>query len=119
MDVRMIGKNGEDRACKYLVKHGYEIIDRNYRTRFGEIDIIVQNGEYIVFAEVKTRSVGAPARPAEQVDGIKQGKIIRTAQLYLASNPSELQPRFDVIEIIMKDQKVMEVNHIIDAFGVV
>ena len=96
------GKQGEDAACRYLKKAGCRILDRNVRCRFGEIDIIAQDGEYLCFVEVKTRSANAIARPLEFVDARKQQRIRTTAQWYLQSHPGDRQPRFDVVEIIIE-----------------
>ena len=116
MNIGLIGKNGEDKACRFLKRKGYKIIERNYMSRFGEIDIIAQNKEYLVFVEVKTRGENSIASPREFVDSFKQERIIKTAQIYLSENPTELQPRFDVAEISVSDGKIKEIVHIEDAF---
>lgn len=111
------GALGEVIASRYLRENGYNIVSANYRTRFGEIDLIAGNGEYLVFIEVKTRHVGSKLRPCEAVDSVKQAKLIRTAALYLASHPTDLQPRFDVIEVWLKNgTQTKKVNHIKNAF---
>ena len=108
---------GEVCAARMLREKGYTIYTANYRCRFGEIDIIAANDKYITFTEVKTRSPGAISTAREAVDRRKQEKIIKTAQLYLQSNPVELQPRFDVVEVyIDKEQRVEKINHIENAF---
>lgn len=91
-----IGKAGENFAARYLRKNGYQILERNYRSRFGEIDMIAGKGEYIVFVEVKTRRPGAMVSPLESVTPSKQDKIRKTARFYLAAHHNDLQPRFDV-----------------------
>lgn len=115
---QVIGKLGEDAASEYLSKENYNIITRNFCTRYGEIDIIANNDKYIIFAEVKTRNQFAVSRPSEWVDIKKQKKIIMTASLYLQKNQTELQPRFDVIEIILSKEnlKIISINHIENAF---
>ncbi len=113
------GKIGEVFAARYLVQKGYKIIGANYRTRFGEIDIIAENSEYIIFVEVKTRSVDSIANPRESVDARKQAKIIKATEQYLASYSPTLQPRFDVIEVITQigePPKLKEIHHIENAF---
>ena len=110
------GEAGEAAARRYLEKKGYCVVSTNYRSRFGEIDIIATTPQYIVFVEVKTRSAGAIARPMEFVDGPKRRRIQKTAMLYLASYPTALQPRFDVIEV-MVDGKRSKINHLENAFG--
>ena len=112
------GKFGELYAAEMLKTGGYAIIAANYRSRYGEIDIIAKNGQYIVFVEVKTRSESAIARPAAWVDSRKQQKLIKTALMYLSENQTELQPRFDVIEIVTERgrHEVRSYNHIKNAF---
>lgn len=105
---------GENYAARLLEKKGYSIEKRNYHSRYGEIDIIAKNDEYIVFAEVKTRSKGSIAQPREWVDSIKQEKIIKTAAAFLQELLIDLQPRFDVIEVFI-DEKI-KIAHIENAF---
>ena len=93
------GFAGEDLAAKYLKDKGFIITERNYHSRVGEIDIIAENEQYILFVEVKTRVEGAIVSPAEAVDYRKQQKIIMTANTYLSRSFCELQPRFDVAQI--------------------
>lgn len=112
------GKIGEDCASEILLKKGYEIIERNYHSRFGEIDIIAQNSNYIIFVEVKTRDENYSVSPLEAVTVSKQKKLYKTALLYLQSHTSLLQPRFDVIGITTKDSNytIKSVEHIENAF---
>ena len=115
------GALGECYAAEYLLKKGYKIAARNFRSRFGEIDIIAENPDIVAFVEVKTRERHYISRPAEAVTLQKQQKIIKTAQFYLLQNDKGLQPRFDVIEIVTvskNDFHVLEIEHIEDAFGV-
>ncbi len=95
----MKGAWGEDAACRYLEGLGYRIVERNFRTRFGEIDIIAERGAYIVFAEVKSRKNARFAEAREFVTEAKQRKILTTAELWLSEHRTKLQPRFDVIEV--------------------
>ena len=100
-----MGKNnlsgawGEALAAKYLTKKRYKIIATNFRSRFGEIDLIVSNRNYLVFVEVKLRKSDQFAPAREFVDYRKQDRIRTTAAIFLSEFPTELQPRFDVIEI--------------------
>lgn len=112
------GKDGENIAAEYLKNKGYTIIDRNYYSRYGEIDIIAQHEKYIVFVEVKTRCENAMVTAFEAVDKIKQKKIIKTAMIYLEENKVDLQPRFDVIEVLTRRSSkiVKAVNQIENAF---
>lgn len=104
-----IGNNGEQRACDYI--KSYEIIVRNYRSRYGEIDIIAKDGDFLVFIEVKTRKTKKYGQASEFVNFAKQQKIIKTASQFLMQNTLDLQPRFDVIEVYNN-----EINHIKNAF---
>lgn len=119
MSKSKIGTMGEIEAVRHLRDNGYRIVTVNYRTRFGEIDIICTKGNYIIFAEVKTRSEDSIAEPREFVDHNKQSKIINTAMIYISSRRLTLQPRFDVIEVFYskKDDKIININHIKNAFG--
>lgn len=94
-----LGIWGEDLACDFLLAKGFSLVCRNYHSRYGEIDLIVRDEDYLVFVEVKLRRSASFAAAAEYVDARKQAKLRTTAELYLMDNPTELQPRFDVIEI--------------------
>lgn len=106
-------------AADYLRRKHYKIIATNYRCRVGEIDIIAANREYLAFVEVKLRKNADFAEAREFVTYSKQNRIRSTAALYLAWNPTELQPRFDVIEIYAPrgmETKKPVINHLEDAF---
>ena len=113
------GMLGELFAKEQLVREGYQIIAQNYFTRYGEIDLIVQKGETLVFVEVKTRSKSGWDRPADAVNKRKQQKICLAAQQYLQENPSDCWIRFDVFEVITRSVEgfvVEEHCHIKEAF---
>lgn len=115
----IVGAWGEALAAKYLQKKRYKIVTTGYRCRFGEIDLIVQNRQYLVFVEVKLRKSPNFARACEYVDFYKQNRLRTTASLYLAQNPTDLQPRFDIIEIYAPDGMATvrpEIYHMEDAF---
>lgn len=116
--AQIIGKHGEDIAYDYLTKKGLNVILRNFHSRYGEIDIIARDSQYIIFAEVKTRNEFAVSVPSEWVDKRKQKKLMMTAALYLQNNPTDLQPRFDVIEVVLAkgSQEFVSINHIENAF---
>ena len=128
MDRKNIGNYFENICKNYLEKNGYNIIDMNYHSRYGEIDVIARKDKDLVFVEVKARKMGSLVKPVEAVDKKKMVKIIKTAYHFLSNNQSlesfEFQPRFDVFEIYFtydtegRDQKVREkvVNHIENAF---
>ena len=120
MDSREKGKWGENIALEYLNKKDYTTVATGFRSRFGEIDIIVKNKEFLVFVEVKTRKNKNFAYAREYVGKAKQRKIISTANYWLMKRPTQLQPRFDVIEVYAKDGEsrlLSEVIHIENAFG--
>ena len=107
--MNTIGSQGENLACKELKKQGYQILARNYRHSFAEIDIIAQKRGLLAFIEVKTRSGMAYGRPAEAVNTEKQRRIIQAAALYLQENGlSEANIRFDVIEILPGELRHIE-----------
>ncbi len=115
MNLGTTGSAGEDYASEFLENKGYKIISRNYHSRNGEIDIICSKDGFIVFVEVKTRGRGAAVSGREAVTLSKQRKIIKTALFYLsANNVTELQPRFDVVEISVEER--VKLLHIENAF---
>ena len=99
MDARTLGNFGEEQAARYLRRKGYRIVERNFRCRQGEIDLIARKGKYLVFVEVKLRKDERFGAAREFVTPAKQARILAAARLYLAEHEEELQPRFDVIEI--------------------
>lgn len=111
---KKIGVLGEQIAEDYLKKNNYNIIEKNFRTISGEIDIIAQDEKTseIVFIEVKTRSNYSYGMPAEAVNNIKKLHIIKAANYYLYKNSiNNKNIRFDVIEIILLN-KIHKVNHL-------
>ena len=115
----IVGAWGESLAAAYLQKKKYKLLATGYRCRFGEIDLIVANRKYLVFVEVKLRKSDRFASAMEFVDFHKQNRIRTTAEMYLSQNPTDLQPRFDVIEIYAPDgveTRKPEIHHLEDAF---
>jgi putative endonuclease len=107
-----LGKYGEKIAENYLIENKYKILQRNFYCRQGEIDIIAEYKNYIVFIEVKTRKTLKYGTPAEAVTHIKKKHIIETSRYYLYKNKIQNRMvRFDVIEIFIKNGKVY-LNHI-------
>lgn len=100
MKTAETGRNGEALVAEYLRKNGWIIVKRNYHSRYGEIDIIAENSEYIIFTEVKTRSENSLVTPLEAVDAAKRRRLTLTAQDFLSKFGYELQPRFDVAQVI-------------------
>lgn len=113
------GKIWEIAAAEYLRKRRYKLLEANFSTRFGEVDLIVKNKKYLCFVEVKQRDASSVAMPREFVDYQKQRRLSLCAEIYLASNPTELQPRFDVIEIYTKDNQIKSIKHLENAFDIV
>ncbi|MCR5665135.1 MAG: YraN family protein [Oscillospiraceae bacterium] len=93
------GPWGEERAAAYLRRRGWQIVGTNYACRFGEIDIIARRFGVLAFVEVKTRRSASHGEAREFVTAAKRQRLIAAARLYLAEHETELQPRFDVIEI--------------------
>lgn len=113
-----VGLKGESIAQDYLSKKGIIPILSNYKSRYGEIDIIAQDENYIIFVEVKTRKKHAVVSGRESVSGKKQERIIKTACMFMQERCIKKQPRFDVIEI-KNDYKgnCININHIESAFS--
>ena len=115
----LTGAWGESLAAEYLRKKHYHLIAAGYRSRFGEIDLIVADKKFLVFVEVKLRKSASYAMAKEYVNQAKQNRIRTTAEIYLAANPTVLQPRFDVVEIYAPqgiDTTRPVINHLEDAF---
>ena len=109
---RQIGTEEEALAAEFLEGRGYRIVERNFRCRLGEIDLIARDGSVLVFIEVKYRKTGAYGDPAEAVDYRKQKKISRVAEYYCWKKQKLNQPcRFDVICVLGQ-----EIRHIVNAF---
>ncbi len=104
-DNQTKGAFGEELAVKQMRRMGYEILERNYRSQGGEIDIIAKKDTYIIFTEVKYRAGREKGEPCQAVDKRKQAHIIRSAQAYIADKCLEGDFRFDVAEVLEEDGK--------------
>ena len=113
-DKQDIGNFGEDAAAEYLKEKGYNVIQRNFRCKTGEIDIICVKDGCTVFVEVKTRKNSLYGSAAEFVNYSKQVKIKRAAMYFIKNADADM--RFDIIEVYHKGGKITEINHIEDAF---
>jgi putative endonuclease len=116
-----LGKLGEQTVADFLVSRGVVILDRNYRIRGGEIDIIGKSGDHIIFVEVKTRSADAYidyGTALESIDFKKRRYLIRTAEywIYTHKQHSDNYFRFDVAELNFRDGKLTKFNYIKSAF---
>lgn len=113
-----LGRQGENLAALHLRRKKYRIIERNYRTKLGEIDIIASTGKTLVFCEVKTRLSQEYGHPLESITPQKQRTIKKVAELYLASNLDLRQfdsVRFDVITLLQEGNS-QKLEHIENAF---
>ena len=110
-----IGKIGENIAKNYLIQKGFKILNTNFHSIYGEVDIICENFEYILFVEVKTKTDHNFLSAFERVNISKQKKLIKTIEVYFSENDISKQPRIDVIEVILKTDKFI-VNHFQNAF---
>ena len=123
-DKRRVGDIGERAAARYLRRHGYRIIERNYVACGNEVDIIAANRQYIIFVEVKTRNIDKDnpkePRPASAVTPEKQRKIMHVASYYKAYPPVDKKMRMDIIEVYLEGnsgkEKIKSINHMIGAF---
>ena len=115
MQSNTYGKRSEIIAADFLKEKGYKILETNYKNKIGEIDIIAQDKDCIVFIEVKARLSQKFGHPLDAIDERKQEKIHRIASLYLVKNRKYGKPcRFDAISILGLENP--EIRHIIDAF---
>ena len=111
------GREGEDLACRHLERAGIAIVERNYRCRGGEIDIVARDGETIVFVEVKERGGSSHGAAVEAVTREKRRRLVRAARLYAATHGLTESPlRFDVVSID-RDSSGPRIRHDEGAFG--
>lgn len=108
---KKLGKDGEKQAVKYLKKNRYKILEKNYKTRFGEVDIIAKKGDVVAFIEVKTRLSDIFGTPAQAVTAERRRKYFLAAKYYFAGEITDCTVRFDIIEIFRG-----QLNHIENAF---
>lgn len=116
INTKVIGNEGENKALEFLLRNGYELLHKNWRTRFGEIDIIVKKDNLIVFVEVKSLPKGNLDYLSKVLNKDKQERIIKTSKRFLLNNRqySNSYIRYDVIVIDMPGMS--EVYHIENAF---
>lgn len=114
-----LGAWGEEKAARFLTERGYTVLERNFHSRYGEIDLIAEDGEFLVFVEVKLRASVSHGLPEETVTPRKQEKLRLTAETYLQTHETNKQPRFDVVALYAKDGMEtfpLPVRHIKNAF---
>jgi putative endonuclease len=117
--MKEIGAHGEELAAKHLAANGYRVLDRNWRWRRGEIDLVVEKGGEIVFVEVKARRSHTFGTPEEAVTRAKQRKLVQTAYAYLARHGRpDTRWRIDVIALDLSAQgEVIRLEHLENAVG--
>jgi putative endonuclease len=117
-----VGRFGEERAAQHVEAAGLVILERNWRGRSGELDIVARDGSALVFIEVKTRSSAAFGSPAEAVDRRKAARIRRLAMEWMDARRAGLEPtfwssvRFDVVSVVRRTADGLTVEHLIGAF---
>ena len=113
-----LGERGEMAACGFLKEHGYEILEKNYKCKLGEIDVIARRYGRLAFVEIKTRTSVQFGTPQEAVNLQKQEKIFKVAQWYMKEKKFVKTPvAFDVVAILWKEGQAPEIRLIADAFG--
>lgn len=114
-----LGERGERAAELFLKKHDYVILEKNWRCKYGEADLVAMDGDCLVFVEVKTRSSREQGFPSEAVGPKKRAKYEQIALEYLAqSDLCDLPMRFDVVDIVRVDDNRAALRHHVNAFGV-
>lgn len=125
MNIGATGGAGEDAALALFIEKGFQMVERNFQTRWGEIDLIVRSDRYLVFVEVKTRTKASKTTGVAAMSAAKKKKIFKSALLYLQSTCFDLQPRFDVVDIeghwtICDEREIFvadRISHYENAFG--
>jgi len=113
---KILGDKGEKIAAKYLRQHGYKLLERNYRNKSGEIDIIAKDKEHMVFVEVKTRTNANAECFSSSINRNKKKRLVKSASWYLENSRINYSAaRFDVVFISMQAKRY-KVDHLIDAF---
>jgi putative endonuclease len=113
-DVRgVVGRRGEDLALRWLVQHGAREVDRNWRCRDGELDLVVRDGDELVFVEVKTRTSTAFGHPAEAVTARKVARLRRLAAAWLAAHEVRAdRVRIDVVAVLSEPGRPARLEHL-------
>lgn len=112
-----LGERGEMAACGFLTGRGYEILEKNYKCKLGEIDVIARRRGRLAFIEIKTRTSPQFGLPQEAVTVRKQAKILKIAEWYLKEKRMEKTPvAFDVVAVLWNERQAPEMRLITDAF---
>lgn len=118
LNTRLKGNKGEDEAVDFLIRQGYKIIERNFRNRYGEVDIVAMDGSDLCFVEVKSRSTDLAGSPWDAVSKSKQRQIIRAAKWYLMEKElADIQVRFDVVAVEYESEKITVLKNAFDTGG--
>ena len=116
-ELQHTGRTGEEIAYDFLKEQGYSIVERNYRSRISEIDIVGEHREYLVFCELKMRRNGTGLNPSMSVTVKKIEKLRMLGEHYLSQKHlMHLQPRFDVIAVQLAGKTTPEIDHFVNAF---
>lgn len=116
-EAKRRGNLGEAAVIAYLRERGWNMVEVNFRSKYGEIDLIAENGEYLAFVEVKLRKDGDFAAARESVTKAKRRRLRMTAEYYLQWHPTNLQPRFDVAEVYAPQDGISpEITYLENAF---
>jgi len=114
---RSLGERGEDAAAVYLRRKGYTILARNVRLGRNELDIVAQQGDTVVFVEVRTRAAADAVAPEDTIGPVKQAHLKAAAGRYIARHyDPDLYYRFDIVAIIFPEDAKAEITHLINAF---
>ncbi|MBN2191079.1 MAG: YraN family protein [Candidatus Aureabacteria bacterium] len=108
-----LARAGEEFAVKHLIDKGYTILERNFRTKFGEIDIIAEKSGSVVFVEVKSRTEGTGYIPSEAVDSRKKRRLVRLSECYISRCGEKYDGfRIDLIGLVFKAGRILSVEHL-------
>lgn len=110
-----LGKKGEQLAVDFLLKNGYDIVERNYRFDKAEVDIIAQKNDILAIIEVKTRSTTDFGNPQDFVKPKQIQRLVKAVDEYVITNRLDVEVRFDIIAIV-KEDKSFKIEHLEDAF---
>ena len=113
-----LGRLGENLACRMLTELGLDVLERNYRTKAGEIDIVARDGAVLCFIEVKTRHRRVDSRPADAVDATRRKRLQNAANKYRDALPDEFSAyyRFDIVEVIFEKTRLAQINYLRQAW---
>ncbi len=118
MNNKSLGRWGEEEAAAFLTNKGYAVLERNFKNKIGEIDLVARDGKMIIFVEVKARKSLACGQPYESVHPQKQRKLVLVALSYLkwSYGSVDIMARFDVISIYQDPAGVNHIEHLVNAF---